>query len=212
MFLLLFGPVFAGLRVVQQIESAGSTSEVTILVDGVKMRSDLTPEISVIMDGESGETIYLRHPQQTFSRVSPEEAKRLADRVQDARGEAPQGTLVPAGEKKMIGNYQAELYTWSIGAMKMRLWISPDFPNAQAVQAQLDRLQQRGIAAASAQMMPPAGSLPAGLRLRTEIELNGQKVSYTILSAKEETLDPASFAIPTAYRETPFALPARTSE
>lgn len=196
----------------QLIEGSGTSSQVAILIRDLKMRSDVSAGLSIIMDGETGETVYLRHPEQTYSRVSAEEAKRLADRVQDAQGESTPGILLATGEKKMIGKYAAELYTWTIGAMKMRLWISRDFPNALAVQAQFDRVQQRGLAGAAVQMLPPTAKLPPGLRLRTEVEIGGQKVNYTILSATEETLDPSSFAIPNTYRETPFALPAKVPE
>ncbi len=210
---LLLLPVLgrADFTILQQVEGGGTTAGMQIRLQGAKMRTDLSPGTSMIIDGDSGETIFLQHRAQTFSRVSAEEARAMAERVGGAKEESAPGELVATGDKKMIGTHLAELYSWTIGAMKMRLWISPDFPNGRAVQQQFDRLQQSGLAAATAHLMPPPASLP-GLRLRTEMELKGQKVTYTILSVKEEPLAPSHFAIPPGYRETPFAFPAKPTE
>jgi hypothetical protein len=201
----------ADLTIVQQTEGAGASGEMLIRIRGNKMRSDLTARLTMILDGDTGETFFLHHADQTFSRVTAEEAKHMGERFGEAQSGSEAGKLFATGEKKMIGSHLAELYLWTIGAMKMRLWIAHDFPNGQAVQAQLDRLQRVGLASATANLMPPAGSVP-GLRLRTEIELKGQKLAYTILSVKEEPLDAAQFSIPPEYRETPFAFPAKPTE
>jgi hypothetical protein len=198
----------AGYTIVQQIDGNGSISDVTIRIDGIRMRSDIAEPLSVIVNGETGESIFLQHNHHTFSRVSAEQARRMGERLVEAQTDHDPGTLTTTSEKKMIGSYTGELYIWTIGAMKMRLWISRDFPDGPAVQAQLDRLQQFGVASVGAKLMPPAGSLP-GLRLRTEMELQGQKLAYTILSVKEEPIEAAAFTIPPGYRETPFALPAK---
>jgi hypothetical protein len=198
----------AGYTIVQQVEGPGTTSDVTIRIEGNKMRSEVAEPLSVIVDGETGESIFLQHKNHTFSRVTAEQARRMGERLVEAQTDHDPGTLLPTGEKKMIGSYTGELYIWTIGAMKMRLWISRDFPDGPAVQAQLDRLQQFGVNSVGAKLMPPSASLP-GLRLRTEMELPGQKLVYTILSVKEEPIEAAYFTIPPGYHETPFALPAK---
>ena len=201
----------AGYTIVQQIDGNGTSSQVTVQLEGNKMRSELSPALSVIVDGDTGDSIFLKHDDKTFSRVTPEQARKLWQRMTDAQMKSEPGTLLATGEKKMIGSYAADLYTWNIGAMRMRLWTTPDFPNGPTVQAQLDRMQELGVNGAVASYMPPKGQIP-GLRLRTEIDLKGQKVAYTILSVKEEPVEAAHFTIPSGYRETPFAIAAKPSE
>lgn len=210
-FLLATAAAQAGLTILQQVEGPGSTGQITIRLDGNKMRSDVAPSLSVIVDGDSGDSIFLNHDQRTFSRVTPEQARKLWQQMTNAQMKAAPGTLVATGEKKMIGSYNADLYTWNIGAMKMRLWTTQEFPNGPAIQAQLDRMQELGVNGVGATLMPAKGQVP-GLRLRTEMEIQGQKLAYTILSVKEEPVEAAHFTTPSGYRETPFAVSAKPSE
>lgn len=201
----------AGYTLIEQIDGNDSTTQATVQLEGNKMRSDLGSTLSVIVDGDTGDSIFLHHEDRTFSRVTPEQARKLWQRMNDAQLKSDPGTLLATGEKKMIGSFNADLYTWTIGAMKMRLWTTQEFPNGPALQAQLDRMQELGVNGAVATYMPPKGKVP-GLRLRTELELKGQRVAYTILSVKEEPVEAAHFTIPIGYRETPFAVAAKPPE
>jgi hypothetical protein len=83
----------------------------------------------------------------------------------------------------------------------MRFWMAKNYPDAQEIAADLDRLQHAGLASAAASMMPKAAELP-GVRLRTEIEMGGQKVTSTVLSIKQEAVDPEVFNIPKDFTES----------
>ena len=105
----------------------------------------------------------------------------------------------------MISGHLAEHFIWTIGGLRLHLWIARDFPNADALNALLDQLQNSGPAAATAALMPTRGALP-GTRLRTEIEAEGRHISYTILSVQEVPDDETPFQLPSGYKEVPFAV------
>ena len=66
--------------------------------------------------------------------------------------------------------------------------------------AQLGKFQSGTISAMGKGLMPEIKDMP-GMPMKTEIVLNGKKVTTTIISAKEENVDPKSFDIPAGYKE-----------
>jgi hypothetical protein len=68
--------------------------------------------------------------------------------------------------------------------------------------AQMEKLQSGGISAMAKGLMPDLKEFP-GMQLKTEMELGGKKVTTTILSAKDDTVDPLIFVIPKDYHEAP---------
>ena len=105
-----------------------------------------------------------------------------------------------------MSGHETEIYLWNVGTIKMRFWIARDFPNATAIQAQLDSLQNSGLSAIAASMMPKAADLP-GVRLRTEFNLPGHKVTYTISSIKEQAVEAGTFDVPKDFTEVLVPLP-----
>jgi hypothetical protein len=80
--------------------------------------------------------------------------------------------------------------------------MAKNYPNGAAIASELDRLQNAGLASVAASMMPKASDLP-GVRLRTEIEMGVQKVTSTVVSIKQEEVDPEVFSIPKDFTESP---------
>jgi hypothetical protein len=193
----------ADLVIKQQVEGA-QTGEMTIRIKDGKTRADLATPVSMITDAASGDTIVLQHAKKTFVRMPASETQRLAEQLLKAQaGAVPK--LQATGQKQQVAGHDCELFTWSLGTMRMRFWVARDFPNAEAIQAQLDAMQNAGLAAVAAKLMPKAGHLP-GVRLRTELDVQGQKVSYTITSIEETPVDAALFEIPAGYSEAPISL------
>ena len=84
-----------------------------------------------------------------------------------------------------------KIYRLGCGSDENHFWVSKDYPHAQAIQEQMDRLQHGGLADAAASMMPPPSELP-GVRLKTELEMPGRKVTSTTvhLEVQVEAVDP----------------------
>ena len=80
-------------------------------------------------------------------------------------------------------------------------WIARSYPNYQGILAQMAKVQAGGISATAKGVMPDLKDFP-GLPIKTEMDLGGKKLTTIIVSAKEETIDPAIFKIPTGIRKS----------
>lgn len=190
----------ADLVIVQKVEGGGQNGEQTIKIKGDKARTDLSPAVSMITNGATGEMITLMHSGRTYLKVTPEQMKAMMDQLQKFRTGNEPAKLVDTGKKEKIGTYDCEIFTAGAGSLTATYWIAKDYPNYQSVLAQLDKFQSTTISAMGKGLMPEIKDMP-GMPMKTEIELNGKKVTTTILSTKEDNVDPKSFDIPAGYKE-----------
>lgn len=190
----------ADLVIVQKIEGGGQTGEQTIKIKGDKARSDLAQPVSMITDGATGEMITLMHTTRTFLKVSAAQTKEMLEQLQKMRPTTDAPKLQPTGKKEKIGEYECEIFTTNLGAITVTYWIAKDFPNFQAVLAELDKFQSGAISAMGKGSMPALKDFP-GMMMKTEIDVSGKKTVTTLVSAKEENVDPAIFKTPAGYKE-----------
>jgi len=109
----------------------------------------------------------------------------------------PQAT----GRTEKIGDYQTEIYTWSNSTgMSATLWVAKDFPNYKKINEQLDRLSKSAAGGMGKGMGPDLGTLP-GMLVKSEEAVLGQKVTTTLVSAKEAPVDDSVFETPKDYHE-----------
>ncbi len=195
----------ADLTITQQVEGSGQAGEMTIRVKGGQSRADLPQSVSLLTDAESGDTTLLQHSRKTYTRIPASQTRALAEQLQKAQADAAPPKLQATGEKKRISGHATEHYTWTAGAMTLHFWVARDYPNGASIQEQLDKLQNAGLASVAAGMMPKTSEMP-GVRLRTEMNAPGQKVSYTISAINEGPVDPSIFEVPRDYSETPGPL------
>lgn len=177
------------------------------LKDG-RMRGDLTKDISVLAGGPDGASYTLMHDQKRFLRMTKEQLQEMRKRVPDATVEAGAAKLEPTGRKEKIGEFETEVYTWKIGKIDATYWVAPAYPNFQAINAQIEKVQQSGLGALS-QGLTPAMALLPGLVVQTELKMGKDKVTSTITSVKEEPVDPKVFELPEDYTE--INLPAQAA-
>lgn len=190
----------ADLVIVQKVEGNAQSGEQTIKIKGDKARTDLAQPVSMITDGATGEMVTLMHTQKTYLKVSAAQTKAMMEQLQKLRPSAEPSKLQPTGKKEKIGEYECEIFTANLGALTATYWIAKDFPNYQAVLAQLEKLQAGTISAMGKGLMPELKDFP-GMMIKTEIETGGKKIVTTLVSAKEENVDPGVFKIPASYKE-----------
>ncbi len=190
----------ADLIIVQKVEGGGQNAEQTIKIKGDKARTDLNPTVSMITNGATGEMVTLMHSGRTYLKVTPDQMKSMMDQLQKFRTGNEPSKLVDSGKKEKIGNYDCEIYTAGVGTLTATYWIAKDFPNYQSMLGQLDKFQSTTISAMGKGLMPDIKDMP-GMPVKTEIDLNGKKVTTTILSAKEDNVDSKLFDIPAGYKE-----------
>jgi len=190
----------ADLVILQKVEGGGQLTDQTIKIKGDKARSDLTPTVSMLTDGATGETITLMHSARTYLKVPAEQTKAMMEQFQKLRANAEPAKLQPTGKKEKVGDYDCEIFTVNAGTLTVTYWIAKDFPNYPAVLAQLEKFQSGAISAMGKGAMPSLKDFP-GMIMKTEIDLGGKKTISTLVSAKEENVDPAIFKIPAGYKE-----------
>ncbi len=191
----------ADLVLVQKVEGAGMLGEQTIKIKGEKSRTDLAQSVSVITDGATGGSTTLMHTGKVFLKVSPEQAKAMMEQLKQQGGSSTPPKLQPTGKKEKVGDYDCEIYTINLGSLATTYWIAKDFPNYPSVLAQLEKFQAGSITAMGQGVMPEMKDFP-GMVIKTEIVKDKQKITTTLVSAKEEDVPASVFNIPANYKET----------
>jgi hypothetical protein len=112
-----FSAVRADYVIVQKVDGALQSGNMTIKIKDAKVRTDVAAEISTITDGASGDTITLMHGQKSFMKIPAERSKALVAQLQKLRGggDAPAAPpkLTPTGKKEKVDKYDCEIFTWS---------------------------------------------------------------------------------------------------
>jgi len=222
--LILLGLAFslaavrADLVLKQNIESAMMNGTVTTQIKGNKIRVDMPATaqgaMSTIMDLNSGDSVTLLHQQKVAMKVPGAEIKQMAENMKKARAGA--GTNAPppqfhdTGKTEKVGDYDTEVYTWSSpDGADQTVWVAKNFPDYAKIKVQMDKLNNSPVAQFSKGAAPDVGTLP-GMVVKTQMEMNGQKITSTLVSAKEESVDASIFETPKDYQEVaqPGAGPA----
>ena len=202
--LLSFVAARADFVIEQKVDGLGQQSgNITVRIKDTKARAELSPQISYIIDGASGESITLMHTQKGFMKVSAEQGKALLQKMQKTAGTS--GTPakpVNTGQKENVDQWPAEIFTWSSGTLAVRYWVARDFPNAAAIQTAMDKARAGGLGALNKNLLPSNSDFP-GMVVKTEMKTKGKVVTSTILSVKEEPVDAKQFEIPADYKELP---------
>ena len=204
--LLATGLARADMVIVQRVGDLGQSGEMTMKIGEEKIRTDVSPEVSTISDATTGEVTTLMHAQKTFMVFSASAARAMMERmkqVMQQEGSAPSASPAPpkaTGKTDKINGYNAAEYTFSNGAMSAVYWISSDFPNAKAVSDALAKYQKGSLADMTRAFAPDLSKIP-GIPVKTEVEMNGQKIVTELISATEEAVDPVQYQVPAAYME-----------
>ena len=197
--------------IVQKVDGAGQSGEMTMKVGSDKVRTDISPQMSTITDVKTGDVTTLMHAQKSYMLISAattrsmiEQMKKVMQQANSAASSSP-APLKATGRTDKINGYNAAEYTFDGGFMKAIYWISSEFPNGKAVTDALAKFQKGGLADMAKGFTPDMSSLP-GVAVKTEVEVNGQKIVTELLSAKDEAVDPVEYQVPAGYSE--MKLPA----
>jgi hypothetical protein len=227
-FALLFSAwvfsVRADLTVVQKIEGAGA-GEMTMKIKGDKARIDLTPQVTTIIDGKTGDIINLMHEQKSVVRMSADQVKAAMEMAakfnskSEKTGTGEKAKFVPTGKKEVINGFETEQYTYETPDYKGTYWIAPRYPDGAAILKQLQSINPDVWKTANTQM-PDYRDFP-GLPIKTTISGSGTQITTTLIAVKQDPLSDADFIIPKDFQEMklpdmsdfirPSATPAATA-
>jgi hypothetical protein len=189
----------ADFTIVQKVEG-GQTNHITLKLKGDRVRMEATPTTTVIVDGKTGDTLTLMNAEKKFIRISGDKAKAIAEMAAKYGGttsERPK--LAPTGKKTTINGYEAEEYIGETAKFKASYWIAPTFPDSAAILKQL----QAVIPTAwndLAKGMLDYRDLP-GFPLRIHVRKEGDEITSTVITVKQDQLSEAEFAVPKDFQE-----------
>src|SRR5947207_13484898 len=102
----------ADFTIIQKVEGGkAGGNEIIMKLKGDKVRMEATPQITMIVDGKTGDTITLMNAQKKFLRISGDKAKSIAElaaKYGGATTEKPK--LTATGKKMTINAYEADEY------------------------------------------------------------------------------------------------------
>jgi len=211
--LLAAGVARADVVIIQQVDGMAQSGQMTIMVNGDKVRADVSPQISTITDAATGDVTTLMHAQKCYIVISAAAGKAMlagmtspAPKAGASASPAPPvpPVLAPSpkatGKTDNINGYNAAEYTFTNGNMKATYWICPNYPNAKMVTDALAKFQKGGLAAITRGLAPDLSAFP-GVPVKTEVELNGQKITTQLISATEQPVDPSEYRVPADYSQ-----------
>jgi hypothetical protein len=195
----------ADMVIVQKVDGAGQSGEMTVKVGDTKVRTDVSPQVSMITDTATGDVTTLMHAQKSFMVISASTTKTMIDQMRASMQQSTGASDNPppakaTGKTDKINGYNAAEYTFANGTMKATFWVSSEFPNAKEVTAAMAKLQKGGLAQMTKGLTPDITTLP-GVAVKTEVDMAGQKITTELESAKEETVDPSEYQVPADYTE-----------
>ena len=192
----------------QNIESSMINGTITTQIKGDKIRVDMpsSPQgaMSTIMDLSSGDSTTLLHDQKAAMKIPGTQIKQMAEHMKNSRAGAGTNAEPPkfqdTGKTEKVGTYTTEIYTWTgPDGAKQTVWVAKDFPDYANIKVQMDKLNNSPIAQMSKGAAPDINSLP-GMAVKTQMDVNGQKITSTLVSIKQTSLDASIFDTPKDYK------------
>jgi hypothetical protein len=192
----------ADLTITQQIQREASPQEarvtMTMRIKEDKMRLDLSPQVSSILDLKSGDMISLIHPQKLAMTIPGASIKSLQQAYIQEAVKSGEAKAIPraTGRKETIGRFSCEEFETTGKGMNVRLWVTRDLPNGEKLLAELSNLAGadpfKGLA--KDQQLP-------GFPIRTIVEGAGiGKTTVTVLDVSESPIPSSEFVVPEGYR------------
>lgn len=198
--------VRADLVLEQQSSDTNGTRTATIKLHGDKMRLDQPEEhFSVIFDLGTRDSYTLITTNQTYLKRFGSEIKwEIQEEKKYTSGtnemDKPPARPVDTGKSETVDGYQAKVLVWS-GAhgATQTLWVATDFPNFEAIRAELYKLDKFNDSGPHRNAQPPLSLLP-GMVVKSENVMKGVTVTNILLSAKVEPLEDSLFNVPADYK------------
>ena len=194
----------ADLTITQQFQKGTQTVDVLMKIKDGKIRMDPNPQMSVIIDAKTGDSLNLIHPQKKVLTLSAAMVKKMQEAQMGAQPAAgPVEAPKPTGKKETINGYACEEYETTVNGSKIQLWLTKDLPAAQRVMADLAALAPDADPMKS---LLKGGELP-GFPMKTVIiSASGDTSTVVVKALNEDPLPAEDFVVPAGYEA--MTLPA----
>ncbi len=193
----------ADLTIVQKVEMGSTPGEMTIRIKGDKVRVDPAPQVSMITDNKTGDTVTLMHDEKKALRMSGDRMKAAAEMVSRFAGaaspSAQRAKLTPLGRKEEVNGMTAELYSADTPVGKVTYYIATNYPDAPAILKEMQATQPAALAHATTNM-PDFRDLP-GVPVKIDMNGQGRHITMTLVSITRDPIPDTQFVIPAGYSD-----------
>ena len=190
----------ADFTIVQKVESKGSSSEITLKIKGDRIRMEATPQMTMIVDAKTGDTLTLMNAQKKFIRISGDTTKAIAEmaaKYGSTTVEKPKFTAT--GKTKTINGFESEEYVGETSTFKASYWIAPKFPDSALILKQLQAVTPTAWSDLAKGMLDYR-DLP-GFPLKTHVTTGEEEITCTVTAVKPDPLSDAEFTVPKDFQE-----------
>lgn len=210
--LLLLASPFAAradLTLVSEIESDGQKQEMIMKLKGKDALVNMSEQMSVLLDGKTGDSIMLMHAQKKAMTIPGTSVKAMLAQLQQAQPAAeaaPNTPLKKNGKSETISGYRTQGYDYHQGNIEAEYFLAPDFPDLAATLAQLQSFQQsgtNGLAGGAANI--DLSGFP-GFPVRTIVKTGGKTITSTVKSVSRDDIPATEFDIPAGYEAASMPL------
>jgi hypothetical protein len=192
----------ADLTLIQKVDAAGTTGEMTIKFKGDKVRIDPAPELSIITDSKTGDTVTLMHAEKKAMRISGDKMKAAAEMVKKFSAASPteqKAKLTPVGRKETVNGVPSEVFTADTAVGKATYYIAMNYPDGPAIIQEMKAAQPSALAN-SGTNIPDFRDLP-GVPVKIEMDTARGHVVMTLVSAKRDPVPNSTFDVPANYTD-----------
>ena len=200
--LALTNSLWADLTLIQKVDAAGTTGEMTIKFKGDKVRIDPAPELSIITDSKTGDTVTLMHAEKKAMRISGDKMKAAAEMVKKFSAASPieqKAKLTPLGRKETVNGMPSEVFTADTAVGKATYYIAMNYPDGPAIIQEMKAAQPSALAN-SGTNIPDFRDLP-GVPVKIEMDTARGHVVMTLVSAKRDPIPNSAFDVPANYTD-----------
>ncbi len=195
--------------ILQKTTTDGENQEVSIKIKGDKTRMDVGKQMTILADSATSQMTMLMHEQKMLMKMNSDMLKGVMALAGSALGaDKPAAKPVATGQKEKVGSYDCEVYTWSGQLGTGKFWVAKDFKGFQELNAVQDKMM-KAMGSPAAALAPQSSDFP-GMVIKSEMQVMGKTSVSELVSAKEEAVDAAVFAVPAGYQEMKMpGLPSR---
>ena len=192
----------ADLTLVQKVDMAGTPGEMTIKFKGDRVRVDPAPQMSIITDTKTGDTVTLVHGEKKAMRISGDKMKAAAEMVKKFAGATPaeqKSKLTPLGRKETVNGMQTDVFTTETAVGKATYYIATNYPDQAAIMKEMKTAQPSALAN-SGTNVPDFRDLP-GVPVKIEMDTARGHVVMTLVSIKRDPIPDSEFSVPADYTD-----------
>lgn len=192
----------ADLTLVQKVDMAGTPGEMTIKFKGDKVRVDPAPQMSMITDVKTGDTVTLIHAEKKAMRISGDKMKAAAEMVKKFAGATPaeqKSKLTPLGRKETVNGMPTDVFTTDTAVGKATYYIATNYPDAAAIMKEMKTAQPSALAN-SGTSIPDFRDLP-GVPVKIEMDTVRGRVVMTLVAVKRDPIPNSEFSVPRDYTD-----------